>query len=420
MGEISQVKDPGLAKSGRDKISLAKREMPVLNSIADDFRLSKPFAGLTIGACLHVTKETGVLVETLVTGGARVFLCGSNPLSTQDDVAAALASHDSTYVFAWRGMSSRDYRQCLNNLLDFGPQLVIDDGADLISLIHSSRRGLLKTVFAGQEETTTGVTRLKAMARENKLEIPIVAVNDTPTKRMFDNYYGTGQSTMDALMRTTNILLPGKVVVVSGYGFCGKGIAKCARGMGARVVVTEVDSTKSLQAIMDGHEVVSLGDAAKLGDVFITATGNKDVITVQHMELMKDGVILGNAGHFNVEIDVSGLMVVSFNKQVVRANLEQYTLKNGRKIYLIAEGRLMNLVAAEGHPSSVMDMSFANQALVCQWLAKEGKSLEQKVHSVPEEIDKKVARLKLDAMGIKIDILSDAQVKYLSSWQTGI
>jgi adenosylhomocysteinase len=423
-----KVKDISLAAQGRNKIAMAEREMPVLKILADEFKKSQPFAGLTIAACLHVTKETAVLVKALVMGGARVTLCGSNPLSTQDDVAAALAA-TGINVFAWRGVNNEKYYWCLNQVLDLNPQFTIDDGADLISLIHGKRKSLLKIVKAGQEETTTGVIRLKAMAKAGKLKYPVVAVNDTPTKHMFDNYYGTGQSTMDGLLRSTNILLSGKVLVVSGYGYCGKGIALRAKGLGARVIVTEVDPLPALQAAMDGFEVMPMSRAAKLGDIFLTATGNKDVLAKEHFKLMKDGAILGNSGHFNVEINVKQMENEARSMKQVRDNLMEYTMpakggsasggKDGRKLFLIAEGRLMNLAAAEGHPSAVMDMSFADQALTCEWLTRHYQELQKQVYDVPAEIDERVSRLKLQALGAKIDVLTPAQKKYLASWQEG-
>jgi len=413
-----KVKDIKLAKQGHINIALAEREMPVLRIIAEDFKKRQAFKNLTIAACLHVTKETAVLVKALVAGGAKVALCGSNPLSTQDDVAAALAELGIN-VFAWKHISNKDYYWALNKVLDFKPQITIDDGADLISLIHSRRRELLKTVWAGQEETTTGIIRLKAMAKDGALKYPVMAINDTPTKHMFDNYYGTGQSTMDGLLRATNILLAGKVLVVAGYGYCGKGIALRAKGLGARVIVTEVDPLPALQAAMDGFEVMPMPKAAKLGDIFLTATGDKDVLTKQHFKLMKNGAILGNSGHFNVEINVKDMEHEARSTKQVRDSLKEYRMKNGRKLYLIAEGRLMNLAAAEGHPSAVMDMSFSDQALTCDWLVKHHQQLENKVYEVPKEIDEKVSRLKLSSLGVKIDVLTPAQKKYLASWQEG-
>ena len=400
------------------QIAWAEREMPVLKILSAEFKKTRPFKGLRIAACLHVTKETAVLVKTLMAGGAKVALCGSNPLSTQDDVSAALAKLGVS-IFAWHGISHEDYYKCLGNVLDFKPQITIDDGADLISLIHNKRPGLLKTIWAGQEETTTGVIRLKAMAKDGALKYPVVAINDTPTKHMFDNYYGTGQSTMDGLLRATNILLAGKVVVVAGYGYCGRGMALRAHGLGARVVVTEVDPLPALQAVMDGFEVMPMRQAAKFSDVFLTATGDRDVVASQHMKLMKDGAVLGNSGHFNVEINVKDLAKLSKSHKTIRREFVEYDLKSGKKLYLIAEGRLMNLAAAEGHPSAVMDMSFANQALTCQWLVKNHKKLTARVYEVPKEIDEKVSRLKLAALGVKIDKLTPLQEKYLTSWQEG-
>ena len=413
-----KVKDIALAKQGKMKIALAEKEMPVLNIIRQDFIKRQPFKDVRIAACLHVTKETAVLIRTLVAGGASVAVCGSNPLSTQDDVAAALAE-EGINVFAWRGINNEKYYWCLNQVLDRNPHITIDDGADVISLIHGKRKEQLKTVWAGQEETTTGVIRLKAMDKAGKLKYPIVAVNDTPTKHMFDNYYGTGQSTMDGLLRATNILLSGKTLVVAGYGYCGKGMALRAKGLGARVIVTEVDPLPALQAVMDGFQVMPMNQAAKIGDVFLTATGDKDVVTKEHFKLMKDGAVLGNSGHFNVEINVGQLEQLSADRKQVRDNLMQYEMKDGRRLYLIGEGRLMNLAAAEGHPSAVMDLSFADQALTAEWLANNYKNLEKKVYDVPKEIDEKVSRLKLQAMGVKIDVLTPAQKKYLASWQEG-
>lgn len=413
-----KVKDLRLAKAGKNKIAMAEREMPVLKIIVGEFAKNQPFKNLTVAACLHVTKETAVLVKALVAGGARVALCGSNPLSTQDDVAAALAEYGIN-IFAWRGVNSEKYYWCLNKVLDFNPEFTIDDGADLISLVHSKRKALLKTMKAAQEETTTGVIRLRAMAKAGRLKYPVVAVNDTPTKHMFDNYYGTGQSTLDGLLRATNVLLSGKVVVVAGYGYCGKGIALRAKGLGARVIVTEVDPLPALQAAMDGFEVMPMARVAKLGDVFLTATGDKDVLTKEHFKLMKDGAILGNSGHFNVEINVKQMEHEARSMKQVRDNLMEYSFKDGRKLYLIAEGRLMNLAAAEGHPSAVMDLSFADQALTCEWLTKNYQNLGKQVYDVPAEIDERVSRLKLQSMGIKIDVLTPAQAKYLASWQEG-
>ncbi len=423
-----KVKDIKLAKQGKLKIALAEKEMPVLRQIMEDFsarggsasggKKTRPFKDVKVAACLHVTKETAVLMKVLVMGGAEVALCGSNPLSTQDDVAAALAEYGIN-VYAWRGVIAEKYYWCLNKVLDFEPNIIIDDGADLISLLHGKRKSLLKKIWAGQEETTTGVIRLRAMAKAGKLKFPVVAVNDTPTKHMFDNYYGTGQSTMDGLLRATNILLSGKTVVVAGYGYCGKGIGLRAKGLGARVIITEVDPLPALQAAMDGFEVMPMPRAARIGDIFITATGDKDVIAREHIKLMKDGAILGNSGHFNVEINVKSLKLKAKSEKQVRENLVEYTMSDNRKLYLIAEGRLMNLAAAEGHPSAVMDMSFADQALTAEWLVKNHQSLEKRVYDVSSEIDVRVAKMKLEAMNVKIDSLTPAQKKYLASWTEG-
>lgn len=413
-----KVKDISLAKQGKLKTEWAEQHMPVLLSIRKRFKKAKPLRGLTIGACLHVTKETAVLVKTLKTGGAKVALCASNPLSTQDDIAAALVK-ERINVFAWRKQDSKEYYWCLNNVLNFKPNITLDDGADLISTIHAKRQDLLKNVYGGQEETTTGVIRLRAMAKDKALKYPIIAVNDTPTKRMFDNVYGTGQSTIDGLLRATNTMIAGKNFVVCGYGYCGFGIAKRARGMGANVIITEVNPIKALQAVMDGFLVMPMRQAAKVGDIFVTATGDKNVIRREHIQLMKDRVILANAGHFNVEICLPDLKSLSKSKKRIKDSVDEYNLKNGRRIYLLTEGRLLNLAAAEGHPSSVMDMSFANQALACEWIVKNHKNLEVKVHEVPKEIDEKVARLKLKSMGIKIDKLTPEQKKYLESWEEG-
>jgi adenosylhomocysteinase len=415
---MSKVKDQALAEQGKLKIDWAEAHMPVLMKIREEFERTKPFNGLIIGACLHVTKETAVLVKTLKAGGAIVALCGSNPLSTQDDVAAALVE-EGINVFAWRGLNNEEYYWCVDQVLGLKPNITLDDGADLISTVHSKKQELLENVYGGQEETTTGVIRLRAMDKDGALKYPIIAVNDTPTKRMFDNVYGTGQSTIDGILRATSMMITGKNFVVCGYGYCSGGIAKRAKGMGANVIVTEVDPTKALQAVMDGFRVMPLEEAAKIGDIFVTATGNKNVMRKEHFEKMKDGVVLANSGHFNVEICISDLEALSKTKRKIRENVEEYTLKNGRKIYLLAEGRLVNLAAAEGHPSEVMDMSFSNQALCCEFIVKNHKNLEAKVHDVPKEIDGKVARLKLESMEIRIDNLTSEQVKYLSSWEEG-
>jgi adenosylhomocysteinase len=413
-----KVKDIGLAKQGRNQIDLAESQMPVLMKIKAKFEKEKPFAGKTIAACLHITKETAVLLKALQAGGAKVAACGSNPLSTQDDVSAALAD-EGINMFAWRGITQDKYYWCLEKVLDFHPDLVIDDGMDLIFALHTKRKNQLKEVIAGQEETTTGVIRLKAMEKQGKLRLPVVAVNDTPTKHMFDNYYGTGQSTLDALLRATNILLSGKTLVVAGYGFCSKGIAQRAHGLGARIIVTEIDPLKALQAAMDGFEVKPMKEAAKEADVILTATGNRDIVSKEHFSLLKDGCILGNSGHFNVEVNAKELDKAAKSKKIVRPNLEEFTLKNGNRVYLIGEGRLMNLAAAEGHPSAVMDLSFADQALTAEWLFSNYQALDKKVYDVPAEIDAEVAKLKLASMNIKIDTLTPVQKKYLSSWNEG-
>ena len=413
-----KVKDMSLSEQGLLKIEWAEKHMPVLMSIRKEFEKIKPFKGLTIAACLHVTKETAVLVKTLKSGGATVTLCGSNPLSTQDDVAAALVK-EGVNVFAWKGQNNEEYYWCVNKVLDFKPNVTLDDGADLISMIHNKRQDLLKNVLGGQEETTTGVIRLRAMAKDNALKYPVIAVNDTPTKRMFDNVYGTGQSTIDGILRSTNLMLAGKNFVVCSYGYCGSGIAERARGMGANVIVVEVEPIKALKAVMDGYKVMSLKEAARIGDVFVTSTGNKNVIRKEHIELMKDGAVLANSGHFNVEICIPDIEILSKGKRRIRDNVEEYMLNNGKKIYLLAEGRLVNLAAAEGHPSEVMDMSFANQTLCCEYIVKNHKKMEIKVHDVPKEIDDKVARLKLVSMGVEIDELTAEQEKYLKSWEEG-
>lgn len=412
------VKDLKLAGEGKKKIEFAEEHMPVLLKIRERYSKEQPLKGLRIGACLHVTKETAVLMRTLRAGGAQVALCASNPLSTQDDVAAALAE-EGFEVHAIRGVDNKAYYEHLNFVLDTRPNITLDDGCDLISTIHSKRKDLLKDVIAGQEETTTGVIRLRAMAREGALKYPVIAVNDTPTKHMFDNYYGTGASTLDGIMRATNILLTGKTVVVAGYGDCGKGVALRAKGMGAKVIVTEVDAVEGLRAHMDGYRVMKMKDAANMGDIFITLTGCKDVITGLHYPLLKNGAIICNSGHFDVEIDVKGLRKMAKKQETIRPNLEKYTFPNGKWIYLIGEGRLVNLAAAEGHSSEVMDLSFSDQALVSEYLAKNAKKLAAGVHEVPAEIDEWVAKLKIDALGAQLDVLTPEQKKYLESWQEG-
>lgn len=412
-----QVKDKSLAPQGRLQIEWASAHMPVLNQIKSRFIKEKPFKGLTLGACLHVTKETAALVETLMAAGAKVALCGSNPLSTQDDVAAALAD-EGVHVFAWRGQTTEEYYKCIDKVLDFKPVITLDDGADLVGTLHSKRTELLKNVKGGTEETTTGVVRLRAMEQAGSLKYAIIAVNDAYTKYLFDNRYGTGQSTIDGILRATSVLLAGKNFVVCGYGWCSRGIAMRAQGLGANVIVTEVVPTKALEAAMNGLRVMPIAEAASIGDIFVTATGDINVIRKEHMQKMKDGAIMANSGHFNVEISLKDLEALSKAKRTMRPNLEEYTLKDGRKLFLLAEGRLVNLAAAEGHPSEVMDMSFANQALCAENIAKAGK-MQPKVYSVPKEIDESVAELKLKAMGINIDKLTAEQQKYLGTWEMG-
>jgi len=419
MGDLEnyRIKDPTLASAGHLQIEWASKHMPVLNQIKKRFSNEKPLDGMSLSACLHVTKETGVLVETLVEGGAHVALCGSNPLSTQDDVAAALVENQ-VNVFAWRHQTSEEYYWSVERTLDFEPAITLDDGADLVGTIHSKKTEAALRVKGGTEETTTGVLRLRAMEKAGALKYPIVAVNDAYTKYLFDNRYGTGQSTLDGILRATNILLAGKNFVVCGYGWCGKGIAMRAAGMGANVIVTEVNSVKALEATMDGFRVMPIADAAVIGDIFVTATGNKGVIRKEHVKTMKDGTILANSGHFNVEISPDEVEALAISKRNIRPNLDEYTLSDSRKVYLLAEGRLVNLASAEGHPSEVMDMSFANQALCVEHLAKTER-MEPKVYPVPKEIDETVAKLKLHAIGIEIDRLTDEQKKYLSTWETG-
>jgi len=412
-----KVKDESLASKGFLQIEWASKHMPVLNQIKKKFSREKPFKGITLGACLHVTKETAVLVDAFLAGGAEVALCGSNPLSTQDEVAAALAQLG-VYVYAWRGQTTEEYYWCIEKVIDHKPVITLDDGADLVSTIHSKRTDMLVHVKGGTEETTTGVLRLKAMERSGALKYAIIAVNDAYTKYLFDNRYGTGQSTIDGILRATNILLAGKNFVVCGYGWCGRGIALRARGMGANVIVTETNPLRALEAVMDGFRVMPMEEAAAIGEVFVTATGNINVIRREHIMKMQDGVILANSGHFNVEINLKDLEKLATSKRLIRQNLEEYILEDGRRLYLLAEGRLVNLAAAEGHPSEVMDLSFANQALCVEHLVKSEK-MPPKVYPVPREIDEAVARLKLEAMGVKIDTLTEEQKKYLATWEMG-
>jgi adenosylhomocysteinase len=413
------VKDLSLAEEGENRIEWAERDMPVLRSIRERFSKEKPFKGLRISACLHVTTETANLMITLKEGGAEVYLTASNPLSTQDDVASALVKYYQIPVFAIKGENTETYYSHIRAVIEKEPHIVIDDGADLISTIHKDYPHLLSRVMGGMEETTTGVIRLRAMAQKGVLGFPIIAVNDAYTKHMFDNRYGTGQSTIDGILRATNRLIAGSYFVVAGYGWCGKGVAQRARGMGATVIVTEVDPIKALEAKMDGFLVMPMKEAAKLGDFFVTVTGNTSVIRGEHFEVMKDGAIISNAGHFDVEIDKKALESLSVSKREIRRFVEEYTLKDGRRIYLLAQGRLVNLASAEGHPASVMDMSFANQALSAEYIAKNYKNLEKKVYKVPDEIDREVAVLKLKSMGVEIDQLTQEQIAYLSSWEIG-
>lgn len=415
--EKFKVKDLTLTSSGDLQLEWASKHMPVLTQIKERLSEEKPLKDSTLGACLHVTKETGVLVETFLAAGAKVALCGSNPLSTQDDVAAALVKKGAN-VFAWRGQTTDEYYWCVERVLDFTPLMTLDDGADLVGTLHGKRKQSLPKVKGGTEETTTGVLRLRAMEEKGALKYPIIAVNDAYTKYLFDNRYGTGQSTLDGILRATNILLAGKNFVVCGYGWCGKGIAMRAQGMGASVVVTEVNPLRALEATMDGFRVMPIAEAAIVGDIFVTATGDTSIIRKEHMQKMRDGAILANSGHFNVEVNQKDLAQISSKKRNVRPNLDEYTLKGGQKLYLLAEGRLVNLAAAEGHPSEVMDMSFANQALCVEYIAKNDR-MEPKVHQVPKEIDENVAKLKLGAMHIKIDKLTKEQKKYLSAWELG-
>lgn len=413
------ILDLNLAEGGRRRMDWAAREMPVLQSIEERFRKERPFEGIRMSACLHVTTETANLMRTLQAGGADIVLTASNPLSTQDDVAAALVSQYEIPVFAIKGENNVTYYKHLRAALDHKPNITMDDGADLVSTLHKDHRDLLPGVLGGTEETTTGVIRLRAMAADGALHFPVVAVNDAMTKHFFDNRYGTGQSTIDGIIRATNMLLAGKVFVVAGYGWCGRGLAMRARGMGANVIVTEVDPMVALEAVMDGFRVMPMAEAAQIGDIFITLTGDLNVIDKHHFEVMKDGAIVGNSGHFNVEINIPALEEMAASKRLVRPFVEQYVMPDGRAIHILGEGRLINLAAAEGHPASVMDMSFANQALGAEFILKNAKTLENKVYGVPEEIDREIARLKLESMGVVLDKLTDEQIKYLNSWEEG-
>lgn len=413
---MHRIKDINLAKEGELKIEWAEEHMPVLMEIKKRFKETKPMKGIQVGFALHVTKETAVLVRTLQAGGAKVSIAGCNPLSTQDDVAAALAK-EGVEVYAWRGETLKEYYENINSVLDSKPQITIDDGGDLVFTIHKERRELIEDIRGGCEETTTGIIRLKAMEREKALKYPVMDVNNAKTKHFFDNRYGTGQSTIDGIMRATNVLLAGKNFVVCGYGFCGRGVAKRAKGMGANVVVTETDPIKAIEAVMDGFRVMPLKEASKIGDIFLTVTGNTNVIRGEHFKVMKDGAILANSGHFNVEININDLNKISKNKKKIRENVEKYSLVDGRSLYLLAEGRLVNLAAAEGHPSEVMDMSFANQALAVQYLLE--NHLPPGIYSIPKSIDDMIASLKLKTMGIRIDNLTKEQKKYLETWEEG-
>ena len=414
------VRDLNLATGGRYRIEWAERDMPVLRQIRERFAKERPLEGVRISACLHVTTETANLARTLQAGGADVVLVASNPLSTQDDVAASLVTHFEIPVFAIKGEDNDTYYAHLQRALDHRPQITMDDGADLVSELHKGRTELLPDVIGGTEETTTGVIRLRAMAKDGALRFPVVAVNDSMTKHLFDNRYGTGQSTIDGIIRATNILLAGRVVVVGGYGWCSRGIAMRAKGMGANVIVTEVNPLKALEAVMDGYRVMPMEEAASIGDVFVTSTGDLHVIDTHHFERMKDGAIVCNSGHFNVEINIPGLQEMAVEgPERVRPFVDQYRMADGRRIFLLAEGRLVNLSAAEGHPASVMDMSFANQALGAEFILQHGKELQNQVYTIPEDIDQEIARLKLAAMGVEIDTLTEEQVAYLNQWQEG-
>jgi len=412
------IKDPTLAEAGKQRIEWASREMPVIKLIRERFAEEKPLKGIRISACLHITTETANLALTLQEGGANLVLCASNPLSTQDDVAAALVEYGIP-TNAIKGEDDETYYKHINTALNNNPQLTVDDGADLVTTLHTKRSPLIVNVIGGTEETTTGVVRLRSLEKAGGLKYPIIAVNDAQTKYLFDNRYGTGQSTIDGITRATNILWAGKKVVICGYGWCGRGIAMRAKGLGSHVIITEVEPLRALEATMDGYQVMPLMEAAKIGDIFVTTTGDKNVIDKAHLEVMKDGAILANSGHFNVEINIPALEDMAHSKRRIRSFVDEYVLKNERHLYLLGEGRLVNLAAAEGHPASVMDMSFANQALCLEYMVKNREKLELKVYPVPDEIDKQVARLKLQSMGINIDSLTPEQREYLTSWEEG-
>lgn len=413
------VRDIALAEKGALRTEWAGASMPVLKMIRQRFEKEKPLQNIKVAACLHVTTETANLMETLKAGGAEVFLCASNPLSTQDDVAAHLVKNLNISVFAIKGEDRETYYSHINAVIDRGPNVTMDDGADLVATLHSGRRDKLDNVVGGTEETTTGVIRLKSLAARGRLAYPIIAVNDADTKHLFDNRYGTGQSTIDGIIRATNRLLAGSCFVVCGYGMCGRGVAMRARGMGANVIITEVDPLRALEALMDGYRVMPMAEAAPIGDFFCTLTGDINVIDVEHFKLMKDGAIVANSGHFNVELNLDALEKISKKKRSVRDFVDEYTLEDGRRIYVLGEGRLVNLAAAEGHPSSVMDMSFSNQALSVEYVVKNREKMEKKVYPVPSHIDREIARLKLESMGVRIDTLTPQQEEYLSSWELG-
>ncbi|MCC7360421.1 MAG: adenosylhomocysteinase [Anaerolineales bacterium] len=419
MTKSHDIKNPGLAEGGRYRIEWGDQEMPVLRLIRERFATEQPLKGIRISACLHVTAETANLMHTLQLGGADLVLCASNPLSTQDDVAASLVNHYEIPTYAIKGEDTATYYQHIQAALDHKPHLTMDDGADLVSTIHKERTGLLDGIIGGTEETTTGVIRLRAMAADGALKFPVMAVNDAQTKHFFDNRYGTGQSTLDGIVRATNMLLAGKTFVVGGYGWCGRGLASRARGMGANVIVTEIDPLPALEAVMDGFRVMPMAEAAKIGDIFCTVTGDINVLDQHHFAVMKDGAIISNSGHFNVEINIPALEQMSQGKQRVREFVEQFTLADGRRINLLGDGRLINLAAAEGHPPSVMDMSFANQALGAEYMVRNAATLKNQVYAIPAEIDREIARLKLAAMGVAIDVLTAEQTKYLNSWEEG-
>lgn len=413
------IKDIKLAAKGRNRIEWADKYMPVLTTIRQRFEKEKPLKNCKISACLHVTAETANLMRTLKAGGAELRLCASNPLSTQDDVAASLVKDYGIQTFSVKGEDNKLYYKHINQALDQRPHITMDDGADLVSTLHTARQDLIRNIIGSTEETTTGVIRLRSMQKAGTLAFPVIAVNDSQTKFMFDNRYGTGQSTLDGIIRATNILLAGSTVVVAGYGWCGRGLAMRARGLGANVIVTEVDSVKGLEAVMDGFRVMPMAQAAKLGDVFVTVTGNLNVVRPEHFRAMKDGAIVCNSGHFNVELDIDGLKKISKSVRTTREFVEEYTLKSGSRVVILGEGRLINLAAAEGHPASVMDMSFANQALAAEMLVKKGKSMEKRVYALPVEIDQRIAQIKLQALGTRIDLLTPEQKKYLASWEMG-